>query len=68
MEIILTGVLVLLTGYQFYHPSVESGAYTLAVYQNQIIRMNTRDGSFERCDENLKCLPIKVELENQPSK
>jgi hypothetical protein len=68
MEIILTGVLVVLTGYQFWHPSVESGAYTMVVHQNQIVRMNTRDGSFERCDENLKCVPIKNNAENQSSK
>jgi hypothetical protein len=68
MEIVLTGVLVVLTGYQFWHPSVESGAYTMAVYQNQIVRMNTRDGSFERCDENLKCVPIKTDAVDQTSK
>ena len=68
MEIVLTGVLVVLTGYQFWHPSVESGAYTMAVYQNQIVRMNTRNGSFERCDENLKCVPIKTVDDDQTSK
>jgi hypothetical protein len=67
MEIVLTMVLVALTGYQFYHPSVESGAYTMAVYQDQIVRMNTRDGSFERCDQNLKCTPIQVDARSAPN-
>jgi hypothetical protein len=58
----------MLTGYQFWHPSVESGAYTMAVYQNQLVRMNTRDGSFERCDENFKCVPIKADANDQTSK
>jgi hypothetical protein len=68
MEIVLTVILVALTGYQFYHPSVESGAYTMAVYQDQIVRMNTRDGSFERCDQNLKCTPTQVDTRSDPNK
>ena len=60
-------VLVALTGYQFYHPSEESGAYTMAVYQDQIVRMNTRDGSFERCDQNLKCTPTQVDTRSAPN-
>jgi len=68
MEIALTVILVALTGYQFYHPSVESGAYTMAVYQDQIVRMNTRDGSFERCDQNLKCTPTQVDTRSDPNK
>jgi hypothetical protein len=68
MEIILTSVLVALTGYQFWHPSVDNGTYTMAVYQNQIVRMDTRTGSFERCDENLKCTAIKIETTTEENK
>ena len=57
MEVILTAVLVVLTGYHFVHPSVESGQYSAVVHSNQVYRLNTRDGTFERCDPpTMKCV------------
>jgi hypothetical protein len=66
MEIVLTAVLVVLTGYQFWHPSVESGAYTTIVYQNQIYRMNTRDGKFELCQPpTMSCTPTTMQVNQE---
>jgi hypothetical protein len=66
MEVVLTAVLVVLTGYQFYHPSVESGAYTVVVYQSQIYRMNTRDGKFELCEPPaMKCTPTNLPINQE---
>ena len=53
--IILTGIMVALLGYQM--PAVDNAKYTFTVYENQIVRMNTRTGEFEVCDKNLKCEP-----------
>jgi hypothetical protein len=44
MEIALTAVLVVLTGYQPCHPS-EKVCKHMAVYQDTIVKMNTQDGS-----------------------
>lgn len=70
MEVILTAVLVVLTGYQFVHPSVESGAYTAVVLEGRMYRMNTRDGAWEVCTPpTMKCtstdLQIKQEVESK---
>jgi len=63
MEVILTGVLVVLTGYQFVHPSVESGAYTAVVLEGKMYRMNTRDGSWELCEPPaMKCTPTQSQI------
>lgn len=55
----LTAVMVALLGYQVSMPAVDNAKYTFTVHNNQIIRMNTQNGSFERCDENLKCVPVE---------
>jgi hypothetical protein len=58
MEIILTGVLVVLTGYTFVHPSVDNGAFTPIVLEGKMYRMNSRDGSWEICTPpTMKCTP-----------
>ena len=56
---ILTTIMVLLLGYQVTMPAVDNAKYTFQVYNGQIIRMNTQNGSFERCDERLKCTPVE---------
>ena len=66
MEIILTGVLVVLTGYQFVHPSVESGAYTAVVLEGKMYRMNTRDGAWEVCTPpTMKCVPTELQIKQE---
>ena len=49
MEVVLTAVLVVLTGYTFVHPSVDNGAFTPIVLEGKMYRMNSRDGSWEIC-------------------
>ena len=66
MEVILTAVLVVLTGYQFVHPSVESGAYTPVVLEGKMYRMNTRDGSWELCTPpEMKCVPTDLQVKQE---
>ena len=66
MEVILTGILVVLTGYQFVHPSVESGAYTAVVLEGEMYRMNTRDGAWEVCTPpTMKCVPTDLQVKQE---
>jgi hypothetical protein len=57
--IVLTALMCALLGYQVSMPAVDNAKYTFTVHQDQIIRMNTQNGSFERCDEQLKCVPVE---------
>ena len=57
--IALTALMVLLLGYQVTMPAVDNAKYTFQVYNGQVVRMNTQNGTFERCDENLKCTPVE---------
>jgi hypothetical protein len=56
--IALTALMCLLLGYQVTMPAIDNAKYTFTVHDNQIVRMNTQNGSFERCDENLKCSAV----------
>lgn len=53
--IALTTIMCLLLGYQVTMPAVNNAKYAFTVKDNVVIRMNTQDGTIERCDENLKC-------------
>lgn len=57
--IALTALMCALLGYQVTMPAVDNAKYTFTVHNNQIVRMNTQNGSFEKCDENLKCTPVE---------
>jgi len=60
MEIILTSVLVVLTGYTFVHPSVDNGAFTPIVLNGQMYRMDTRNGQWELCQPpEMRCTPTQ---------
>lgn len=59
--IFLTALMCALLGYQVTMPAVDNAKYTFTVYNNQIIRMNTQNGTFERCDDQLKCDPVNVQ-------
>ena len=53
--IALTALMCILLGYQVTMPSVDNSKYTVAVYNGQLVRMNTQNGKFETCDDKLKC-------------
>lgn len=57
--IALTALMVVLLGYQVTMPQVDNAKYTFSVHNGQVIRMNTQNGTFERCDENLVCTPAE---------
>ena len=56
--IALTALMVILLGYQVSMPAVDNAKYTFTVHKEQIVRMNTQNGTFEVCDEKLKCKPV----------
>jgi len=57
--IALTALMCLLLGYQVSMPAVDNAKYTFTVHKDQIVRMNTQNGSFEKCDDQLKCQPVE---------
>lgn len=58
--IALTALMCALLGYQVSMPAVDNAKYTFTVHEGQIIRMNTQNGSFERCNSQLKCEPVET--------
>lgn len=56
--IALTALMCILLGYQVTMPAVDNAKYTFTVHKEQIVRMNTQNGTFEVCDETLKCKPV----------
>lgn len=69
MEVLLTAVLVALTGYTFVHPSVDNGAYTPIALNGQMYRMDTRNGQWELCTPpTMKCTPTGLQIQDQPEK
>lgn len=56
MLTVLTVVLVGINALQL--PAVDNSKYTMVVQNGQIVRMNTREGTFERCDAELKCVEV----------
>ena len=53
-------IMVMLLGYQVFMPAVDNGRFQMVWDGQYIIRINTQDGSMERCDrETFKC--VKVE-------
>ncbi len=66
MEVVLTAVLVVLTGYTFVHPSVDNGAFTPIVLEGKMYRMNSRDGSWEICTPPaMKCVPTELQVKQE---
>ena len=51
----LTVVMCIIMGYQVSMPQVDNAKYTLTVYDDKIVRMNTQNGEFEVCDKEFKC-------------
>lgn len=44
-----------LLGWQVMMPQVDNAKYTFTVHDGQIIRMNTQNGTMERCNKQLVC-------------
>ena len=66
MEVILTGILVVLTGYTFVHPSVDNGAYTPIVLEGRMYRMDTRNGQWEICTPpDMRCVPTDLQIKQE---
>jgi hypothetical protein len=55
----LTAMMCILLGYQVTMPAVDNAKYTFTVHKDQIVRMNTQNGTFEKCDDQLKCQPVE---------
>lgn len=52
----LTFIMTCLLGYQVMMPQVNNAKYSFAVGKDgAIVRMNTQDGTMEKCDQNLVC-------------
>lgn len=56
-ETVMIGLMI----YQVTMPQINNGKYQLIYDGESIVRMNTQDGTMERCDKNLKCVPINKE-------
>ena len=61
VETLMIGVMI----YQVTMPAVNNGKYQLVYDGESIVRMNTQNGSMERCDKNLKCVTIKKDSNEQ---
>jgi hypothetical protein len=57
--IFLTALMCALLAYQVSMPAVDNAKYTFTTHNNQIIRMNTQNGTFEKCDEHLECKKVE---------
>ena len=51
----LTALMCVLLGYQVTMPAVDNAKYTFTSHGDHIIRMNTQNGTMEKCDANFKC-------------
>ena len=51
----LTFLMTCLLGYQVFMPQVNNAKYAFTVKDGVVIRMNTQDGTIEKCNDNLIC-------------
>ena len=52
--------MVMLLAYQVFMPAVDNGRFQMIWDGQNIIRINTQDGSMERCDrETFKCAKVE---------
>ena len=56
--IALTALMCVLLGYQVTMPAVDNAKYTFTVHDNTIIRMNTQNGTMEKCDAQYQCIIV----------
>lgn len=57
--IFLTALMCALLAYQVSMPAVDNAKYTFTVHEGQIYRMNTQNGTFEKCDHTNNTLECK---------
>lgn len=57
--IALTALMCALLTYQVSMPAVDNAKYTFTVHNGTIVKMNTQNGTFEKCDENFKCEKVE---------
>ena len=55
IETMMIGVMI----YQVTMPQINNGKYQLIYDGESIVRMNTQNGTMERCDKKLNCQPVK---------
>ena len=55
----LTALMCAILTYQVTMPAVDNAKYTFTVHEGKILRMNTQNGTFEKCDEHLKCETVR---------
>ena len=60
-ELLILGIMV----YQTLMPAVEIGKYQIIYDGESIVRMNTRDGSMERCDKKLNCIKVEEKKKDE---
>jgi hypothetical protein len=53
--IFLTAIMCALLGYQVTMPANDNAKFMFSSHQDYIVRMNTQDGSMEKCDASFKC-------------
>lgn len=56
----LTALMAALLGYQVVMPAVDNAKYSFIQYNGEIIKMNTQNGSFERCNADFKCTTVEM--------
>jgi hypothetical protein len=59
--IFLTALMCVLLGYQVSMPAVDNAKYTFTTHQDSIVRMNTQNGTMEKCDKDFKCMKVTPE-------
>lgn len=60
-ELLILGIMV----YQTLMPAVENGKYQIIYDGESIIRMNTQNGSMERCDKKINCIKVEENKKNE---
>ena len=57
---LLTNIIMcVLLYYQVTMPAIDNAKYTVTTHEGKLMRMNTQNGKFEICDENLVCKPTE---------
>ena len=59
--ILLTALMCVLLGYQVTMPEVANAKYTFTSHNDMIVRMNTQNGTMEKCDTKFVCTKVETE-------
>jgi len=55
MMLLTNLIMCVLLYHQVTMPAVDNAKFTTVVHEGQLLRMNTQNGKFEKCDSYLKC-------------